>query len=65
MDKYAERKRARRIRYWRRTWRNKVCALTMLLAGILSVCIDYDATFLVATVMFAIPLFFSNENWIL
>ena len=44
------------------TRKNKVCALALMLVGILSVLIDRDATFLIIDCMIAIPLFFAKKN---
>lgn len=65
MDKRKERQRARRIRYWQRTWRNKVYALALLFIGTVSMMIGHDGTLLIITALFAIPMFFSRENWIM
>lgn len=52
------------LNYLKRTWKNKIAAVAMTAAGILTVCIDNDATFLVLALIFAIPLFFAKENFI-
>ena len=65
MDKHIARKRARRARYWRRTWRNKVSALALVAIGMVPVFIERDGTFLLLALMLGIPMFFSQENWIL
>ena len=48
---------------FRKTYKNKLLAIVILLLGVLSVGIENDATFLVFTLIFAIPLFLAKENW--
>lgn len=51
--------------YFRRTYKNKVCALIILILGLLSTLICEDGTaFVFLTVFFALPLFLSKENCI-
>ena len=52
------------IRYFRRTFKNKVVATAMLLLGTVATMISYDATALVFLSLLAVPMFFANENWI-
>lgn len=51
------------VRYIRRTMMNKLCAIGLLGLGWLSMTVSKDATFLVFTMLFAIPLFFSRKNY--
>lgn len=50
-------------RYMRRTFKNKVCALALLIAGMVPVWIDGDGTALIFFGCLAIPMFFAKENW--
>ena len=59
-----ERKRRRFIRYIRRTFANKVCAVSLIAAGSLPAILDGDATALVFALMIGIPMFFSHEQWV-
>lgn len=43
-------------------WKNKLVAIVLILTGIASVNIEGDGTFLVLTLMIAIPLFLEKEN---
>lgn len=45
--------------------KNKIFALMLIAVGVASVLIDMDATFLIFILMFAVPLFFAKENWIM
>lgn len=48
---------------WKKELRkNKIFALLLLTLGVASVFIDYDASFLIFTMMVAIPLFLSRKN---
>lgn len=51
-------------RYIYRTYKNKLCALVLLILGVLTTKIDGDGTVLLFLSMIALPLFFSDENWI-
>lgn len=44
---------------------NKLCALTLVGVGVLAGLIENDATALILFLFFAIPMFFSKENWFL
>lgn len=48
-----------------KTLKNKVVAVTLIICGILSLTFDTDATATVMILLFAIPLFFAKENWIM
>lgn len=65
MDMYKSKHSKRRGGYWRRTWKNKACALIVLAVGTVPVFIDHDATALVFMACFAVPMFFSREDWFL
>jgi hypothetical protein len=53
------------IRYFRRTLKQKLYAVAMVAAGIVSVPVsDGDITFLVLMSCLAVPMFISRENWI-
>lgn len=51
-------------RYFRRTYKNKLCAIAMIIIGIIATNIDNDATVLVFTLLFGLPLFFAKRNHI-
>lgn len=65
MNKSKERRRQRRAEYWRRTWQNKFYAVALIMLSSVPAFIDHDATALVMALLVGIPMFFSNENWIL
>lgn len=48
----------------RRTYKNKLCALALIILGIIATSIDRDATVLVLTLLFGLPLFFAKQNYI-
>ena len=48
----------------RRTYKNKLCALALIIVGIFTTIIDNDATFLVFALLIGISLFFSKQNHI-
>ena len=45
-----------------KTLKNKIAALSLVLAGAFPLMLDGDATFLVFAALFAIPLFFAKED---
>ena len=51
-------------RNMRRTYKNKLCAIALLFAGMLPVWLANDGTALILMLVIAIPLFFSKKNWI-
>ena len=51
------------INYLRRTWKNKLGAIFMIICGMLGVVVEKDATALVFLLMFAVPMFFSKRSW--
>ena len=48
--------------YWKRTWKNKILALVLLIVGSSSLLIGRDGTGLVLAIMFALPLLFEKDN---
>ena len=54
------------IKYLKRTWKNKLVALTLVGIGWLSIGICNDATaFVFVTAVFGIPLFFAKRNYVM
>lgn len=53
------------IRHFRRTYKNKICVVALILIGILSTVISDDATVLVFTLLIGIPLFFVKDNFVM
>lgn len=51
-------------RYMRKTFKNKVCALVLLIAGMIPVWIDGDGTALLFFGCIAVPMFLAKDNWI-
>lgn len=47
-----------------KTLKNKVCALLLLMVGVVPILIEGDASFLVFAACLGIPLFFAKRNWI-
>lgn len=45
--------------------KNKFYAIAIIFLGVLSVPIDWDATFFLFALMVGVILFFSKENWII
>ena len=45
-----------------KTLKNKIAALSLVLAGLVPTLLDGDATVLVFAGLFAIPLFFAKED---
>ena len=52
------------VRYFERTYKNKLCAIALFIAGWASIKIANDATFFIYLLIFALPLFFTHEEWI-
>lgn len=52
------------VKYIRRTAKNKMVALYLIAAGLIIRAITGDATVLVLTLMFGIPLFLARQNHI-
>lgn len=62
--KRKERNRRRFVRYIRRTFANKVCAVALALIGAVVMSLDGDATFLVFALMIGVPMFLAHEQWV-
>ena len=50
------------IKTTRRTWKNKLCAIALLIIGALATSIDGDATMMVFLMIIGTPLFLAKEN---
>lgn len=50
-------------KYLFRTYKNKLAALVMIASGVLVMLLTDDATFLVFTMTFGIPMFIAKEDW--
>ena len=50
------------MRYLKKTWKNKLISLALILGGYLSMLISGDATFLFFILLIAVPLFFMKES---
>lgn len=50
--------------YMRRTFKNKLCAIALVIMGVLAMKLSGDATFLVLIAMIGVPMFFMNKNCI-
>lgn len=44
--------------------KNKIYATLLLVVGVVSTALSNDATLLLLTGMFAVPMFFSKKEWI-
>ena len=55
---------ARVVSYMLETWQNKLVAIVLVIAGLVPVFMDGDATAFVLFMFFAVPLFFSRKNCI-
>ena len=51
--------------YMRKTWKNKISAIALLLGGMIPVLIDGDGTALLFFSCIAIPMFFAKKNWMM
>ena len=60
--KWSRRKRVSFVRYMLETWQNKLVAIVLVIAGLVPVFMDGDATAFVLFMFFAVPLFFSRKN---
>lgn len=65
MDTIIGRRIYRFKRYMRRTYKNKLCAIVLLMAGMVPVWLDRDGTALLLMLVIAIPLFFSKKNYMI
>lgn len=53
------------VNHIRKTYKNKLLALAMLVLGALTIPLENDLTAFILIAMFAIPAFFAKENWVL
>jgi hypothetical protein len=51
--------------YWKETYKNKLCAIVLLIGGMLPILIDGDGTALLFFGCIAVPMFFAKKNWML
>ena len=65
MGMYKARHKAKYNGYWIRTWKNKVSAIALLVLGSVPIFMEHDATAFVLMSCFAVPMFFTKDNWIL
>lgn len=64
MNKSRARKSRRFARYIRRTLKNKLYALAILVVAIVSIpLLEGEGTIFVLFTLFAIPMFFAKDNW--
>ena len=49
----------------KRLLKNKIWGSIIILVGVASVFIEQDATFLILSLVFGLPLLFARENWIM
>lgn len=54
--------KAKFIKYLRRTWKNKLAAIAMIMIGMLGVVVCNDATALVVLACIAVPMFFTKKD---
>ena len=55
-----------RKKMWRRELlKNKLCALVLILMGLVPILIERDCTLFIFALMIGLPLFFAKENWIM
>lgn len=52
------------VKYIRRTYKNKLCALVLLVTAVLGITALQDGTALVLFIVFGLPLFFAKHNCI-
>lgn len=50
--------------YLKRTWKNKLVALGLLVVSSIPICLDRDATILALMLIAIIPLFLANRDYI-
>lgn len=50
-------------RYFRKTWKNKLCAITLLAITYAAARLTGEAGAFVIMLMFAVPMFFAGSNW--
>lgn len=52
-------------RYIKKTWKNKIAALLLLICGVISAAISGDSTALIMIIMFfVVPLLFAKRNMV-
>lgn len=51
------------VRYFRRTLKQKLCALAMIALGVLTAWVGEDATALVFILFIAVPMLISGKRW--
>jgi len=54
--------RARFVKYLRKTWRNKLAAIALIMAGMLGVIVLKEGTALLLFLIIGIPLFFTKQD---
>ena len=47
-----------------KTWRNKILALVLIIAGLIPLILYKEGTPLVFTALIGVPLFFAKEEWV-
>ena len=52
------------VKMMKRTYRNKLAAMSLLGLGVVPVIMFNDGTFMLVTIIFGVPLFFSKHNCI-
>ncbi len=57
-------KRSRQRNIWKRTYKNKICAMVILVLGLLTLQIENDGTFLAFSVMLTLPLLIAKKNYV-
>jgi hypothetical protein len=50
--------------YLKRTWKNKLVALLLLVTSAIPIWLDRDATILALMLVVIVPLFFASRDWI-
>ena len=52
-------------KYIRRTYKNKLCALALIILGLIFTSVSNDITVLVFLSILGVPLFFAKKNYIM
>ena len=53
------------VKHMQKTWEQKLYAIGLITIGALSAVLsDGDATMLILTSIFAVPMFFAKSNWL-
>ena len=50
--------------YLKRTWKNKLAAIGLIIPSLIPIWLERDATVFVLMAMIAIPLFFATQNYV-